>query len=266
MSSPTPVPQKPDSEFHEGALQIRPLHDNLWSINVWGHHLTSDLPSIRKELQRWKRESDREYNQPTPQSQILDRAISFCDSLLEERKAPVSPEGGSSAASPERSFVARDVLSIAPTSCSDVWSLIVEPTLFTQLKNGDFPLPGPYSQIDGSLAEIRNTISSWHAHISQYPDLLSASRQGGIARALAFCELRLAEHKAPVSPEGGSAVEERSLSVSLRLEVRYDPNASVWVGHCPGMNLTSQGTTRERAFLAVEEAVLLFLKYRQGNA
>lgn len=157
MSSPTPVPQKPDSEFHEGALQIRPLHDNLWSINVWGHHLTSDLPSIRKELQRWKRESDREYNQPTPQSQILDRAISFCDSLLEERKAPVSPEGG-------------------------------------------------------------------------------------------------------------SEVEDRPLSVSLRLEVRYDPTASVWVGHCPGLNLTSQGTTRERAFLAVEEAVLLFLKYRQGNA
>lgn len=152
-----PSPSKSRFRIPRGGPPDPALHDNLWSINVWGHHLTSDLPSIRKELQRWKRESDREYNQPTPQSQILDRAISFCDSLLEE-------------------------------------------------------------------------------------------------------------HKAPVSPEGGSAVEERSLSVSLRLEVRYDPTASVWVGHCPGMNLTSQGTTRERAFLAVEEAVLLFLKYRQGNA
>jgi predicted RNase H-like HicB family nuclease len=50
------------------------------------------------------------------------------------------------------------------------------------------------------------------------------------------------------------------LTASVRAATRFDDATNVYVAYCPSLQLYSQGTDEKRARLAIESAVMLFLK------
>lgn len=51
------------------------------------------------------------------------------------------------------------------------------------------------------------------------------------------------------------------IGIKLRAAVRYDQEAEVWVSWCPALDVYSQGTTRQRAQSAIEEALLMYVRH-----
>jgi len=51
------------------------------------------------------------------------------------------------------------------------------------------------------------------------------------------------------------------IAIKLKAAVRYDEEAGVWVSWCPALDVYSQGTSRQRAQEAVEEALVMYVRY-----
>jgi len=51
------------------------------------------------------------------------------------------------------------------------------------------------------------------------------------------------------------------MDIKLRAAVRYDDEAAVWVSWCPALDVYSQGTSRVRAQAAIEEALVMYVRF-----
>lgn len=49
------------------------------------------------------------------------------------------------------------------------------------------------------------------------------------------------------------------IEMALRVGIKYDAAAKVYVGHCPALDIRSQGTTEGRALKSLEDAIQAFV-------
>ena len=52
-----------------------------------------------------------------------------------------------------------------------------------------------------------------------------------------------------------------SVSIRLKHQIWYDPDADVWVGYCPALGTYSQGTTPDEAEQAIESAMQMRVQF-----